>query len=159
MWRFWISLICMHGKPGLTHAPLPDALLRLHASPFLLFFLSVYEEYLAVPVIKGRKSEKEKFAGGHYTTTVEAFIPTNGRAIQAATSHSLGQNFSKMFNIRFEDKEGKPALAWQNSWGLTTRTVSVHAMYLATDVERLSCLYLLLFLLPTTDWCDDHGAR
>ncbi|CAE7525634.1 Eprs1 [Symbiodinium sp. KB8] len=93
-------------------------------------YARVYEEYLAVPVIKGRKSEKEKFAGGHYTTTVEAFIPTNGRAIQAATSHSLGQNFSKMFNIRFEDKEGKPALAWQNSWGLTTRTVSVHAMYL-----------------------------
>jgi prolyl-tRNA synthetase len=50
------------------------------------------------------KSENEKFAGGLYTTTVEAFIPSNGRAVQAATSHSLGQNFAKMFNIEFLDK-------------------------------------------------------
>ena len=59
-----------------------------------------------MPVIKGRKSEKEKFAGGLYTTTVEAFIPTNGRAIQGATSHCLGQNFSKMFHIEFIDGDG-----------------------------------------------------
>lgn len=84
----------------------------------------MYEEMLAVPVIKGRKSEKEKFAGGLYTTTVEAFIPTNGRAIQGATSHCLGQNFSKMFNITFESESGDGARhVWQNSWGLTTRTV------------------------------------
>jgi len=55
-------------------------------------------------VTKGMKSENEKFAGGLYTTTVEAFIPSNGRAVQAATSHSLGQNFAKMFNIEFLDK-------------------------------------------------------
>jgi len=65
-------------------------------------YARVYEDLLAVPVIKGRKTEKEKFAGGDYTTTVEAFIPTNGRAIQGATSHYLGQNFSKMFNIQVE---------------------------------------------------------
>ena len=59
-----------------------------------------------MPVIKGRKSEKEKFAGGLYTTTIEAFVPTNGRAIQAATSHCLGQNFSKMFNISYETETG-----------------------------------------------------
>lgn len=52
-----------------------------------------------MPVIKGRKSEKEKFAGGDMTTTVEGFIPANGRAIQGATSHLLGQNFAKMFEI------------------------------------------------------------
>ena len=55
----------------------------------------VYEELLAVPVIKGVKSSKEKFAGALYTTTVEAFVPQNGRGIQGATSHCLGQNFSK----------------------------------------------------------------
>ena len=64
-------------------------------------YARVYEELLAVPVIKGRKSHKEKFAGGDFTTTCEAFIPVAGRAIQGATSHSLGQNFAKMFNITF----------------------------------------------------------
>ena len=60
-------------------------------------YARVYEELLAVPVIKGRKSEKEKFAGGRYTTTVEAFIAANGRAVQGATSHSLGQVRSFLF--------------------------------------------------------------
>ena len=83
----------------------------------------VYEELMAVPVIPGHKSEKEKFAGGDYTTTVEAFIPTNGRGVQGATSHHLGQNFSKMFNIEFEDHEGGKKFVYQNSWGITTRTV------------------------------------
>ena len=64
-------------------------------------YARIYEELMAVPVIKGRKSDKEKFAGGDFTTTVEAFIPGSGRAIQGATSHSLGQNFSKMFGKAF----------------------------------------------------------
>lgn len=95
----------------------------------------VYEELLAVPVIPGIKSEKEKFAGGLYTTTVEGFVPTSGRGIQGATSHCLGQNFSKMFNIVVEDpekagtgaEEGKVHV-WQNSWGLSTRTIGVMVM-------------------------------
>lgn len=86
-------------------------------------YARTYEELLAVPMIKGRKSEKEKFAGGLYTTTIEGFIPTNGRAIQAATSHCLGQNFSKMFKIDFMDTDGQKQFAWQNSWGFTTRSV------------------------------------
>ena len=67
----------------------------------------VYEELLAVPVIPGVKSEKEKFAGADYTTTVEGFVPTSGRGIQGATSHCLGQNFSRkeMFDIVVEDPE------------------------------------------------------
>jgi len=96
-------------------------------------YARVYEDLLAVPVIKGRKTEKEKFAGGDYTTTVEAFIPTNGRAIQGATSHYLGQNFSKMFNIQVEgiaDGEEK-TFVYQNSWGLTTRTIGVMIMVLS----------------------------
>lgn len=88
----------------------------------------VYEDLLAVPVVKGVKSEKEKFAGGLYTTTVEAFIPTTGRAIQGATSHCLGQNFSKMFDIVFEDVNNEKQYPWQNSWGMTTRTLGVMVM-------------------------------
>lgn len=65
---------------------------------------SVYQDLLAVPVVKGTKSENEKFAGGKLTATIEAFIAANGRAVQAATSHHLGTNFSKMFDIVFEGK-------------------------------------------------------
>jgi prolyl-tRNA synthetase len=96
-------------------------------------YARVYEELLAVPVIKGRKSEKEKFAGGHYTTTVEAFIPANGRAIQGATSHCLGTNFSRMFGITFVDTDATTQFAWQNSWGLTTRTIGVAVMVHGDD--------------------------
>ncbi|KAL8713017.1 MAG: hypothetical protein Q9220_002877 [cf. Caloplaca sp. 1 TL-2023] len=98
------------------------------------WYAGVYEDLLAVPVIRGRKTEKEKFAGGLYTTTVEGYIPSNGRGIQGGTSHCLGQNFSKMFGITVEDpstKEGekRPALhVWQNSWGLSTRVIGVMVM-------------------------------
>lgn len=90
----------------------------------------VYEDLLAVPVVKGRKTEKEKFAGGDYTTTVEAFISASGRAIQGATSHHLGQNFSKMFNIQVEGatESDEKTFVYQNSWGLTTRTIGVMIM-------------------------------
>ena len=97
-------------------------------------YATVYEHLLAVPVIKGKKTEKEKFAGGLYTTTVEGFIPTTGRGIQGATSHCLGQNFSKEHNITVEDpakKEGEtkpPVHVWQNSWGLSTRVIGVMTM-------------------------------
>lgn len=100
----------------------------------LELYRKVYEDLLAVPVIPGIKSEKEKFAGGLYTTTLEGFISTSGRGIQAATSHCLGQNFSKMFNIVVEDPNagtGENAAkihVWQNSWGLSTRTIGVMVM-------------------------------
>ena len=99
----------------------------------LELYRQVYEDLLAVPVIPGIKSEKEKFAGGLYTTTLEGFIPTSGRGIQAATSHCLGQNFSRpeMFNIFVEDptdpEKGK-TYVWQNSWGLSTRAIGVMVM-------------------------------
>ncbi len=94
-------------------------------------YAGIYEELLAVPVIKGKKTEKEKFAGGLFTTTVEGYIPTTGRGIQGATSHCLGQNFSKMFGISVENPEGadKPkCFIWQNSWGLSTRVIGVMVM-------------------------------
>uniref|UniRef100_H0V178 Glutamyl-prolyl-tRNA synthetase 1 n=1 Tax=Cavia porcellus TaxID=10141 RepID=H0V178_CAVPO len=96
----------------------------------LELYARVYEELLAIPVVRGRKTEKEKFAGGDYTTTVEAFISASGRAIQGGTSHHLGQNFSKMCEIIFEDPKspGEKQFAYQCSWGLTTRTIGVMVM-------------------------------
>ncbi|XP_061621354.1 bifunctional glutamate/proline--tRNA ligase isoform X1 [Phyllopteryx taeniolatus] len=114
-------------------------------------YARVYEELMAIPVVKGRKTEKEKFAGGDYTTTVEAFISASGRAIQGATSHHLGQNFSKMFDIMFEDpnKPGEKQLAFQNSWGITTRTIGVLTMVHGDNMglvlpPRVACLQVVI---------------
>jgi bifunctional glutamyl/prolyl-tRNA synthetase len=91
---------------------------------FLDLYARIYTDILAIPVVKGRKTEKEKFAGGDYTLTVEAFVSASGRAIQGGTSHHLGQNFSKMFDIIFEDPETQEKkYVYQNSWGITTRTI------------------------------------
>eukprot|EP00600_Ochromonadales_sp_CCMP1393_P006253 CAMPEP_0174960260 /NCGR_PEP_ID=MMETSP0004_2-20121128/3612_1 /TAXON_ID=420556 /ORGANISM="Ochromonas sp., Strain CCMP1393" /LENGTH=703 /DNA_ID=CAMNT_0016208627 /DNA_START=14 /DNA_END=2122 /DNA_ORIENTATION=- len=91
-------------------------------------YAQVYEYLLAVPVIKGMKTEAEKFAGARHTTTCEAYINGSGRAIQGATSHNLGQNFGKMFKINFEDENGDKQIPWQTSWGLTTRSIGVAVM-------------------------------
>lgn len=99
----------------------------------LELYRRIYEDFLAVPVVKGIKSEVEKFAGGLYTTTVEAFIPNTGRGIQGATSHCLGQNFSKMFEILFEDDKGERSMVWQNSWAFTTRVIGVMVMIHGDD--------------------------
>ncbi|XP_070760876.1 bifunctional glutamate/proline--tRNA ligase isoform X1 [Enoplosus armatus] len=114
-------------------------------------YARVYEELMAIPVVKGRKTEKEKFAGGDYTTTVEAFISASGRAIQGATSHHLGQNFSRMFEITFEDpkRPGEKQLAFQNSWGITTRTIGVLTMVHGDNMglvlpPRVACLQVVV---------------
>lgn len=97
-------------------------------------YARIYEELLAIPVRRGRKSEKEKFAGGDYTTTVEAYVSASGRSIQGATSHHLGQNFSKMFDIIYEDPvTQEKKYVYQNSWGITTRTIGVMVMVHGDD--------------------------
>lgn len=63
----------------------------------------IYEELLACPVVRGRKSDDERFAGAIDSATVELYVPVSGRGIQGATSHHLGQNFSKMFEVMYED--------------------------------------------------------
>ncbi len=87
-------------------------------------YRTIAEEYLAIPVIKGRKSVSEKFAGADLTTCIEALMP-DGKALQAGTSHDLGQNFSKpsAFNIAFQNKEGTLDYVWQTSFGLSTRII------------------------------------
>ena len=99
----------------------------------LELYRQVYEDQLAVPVVKGKKTEAERFPGGLITTTVEAYIDGSGRAIQGATSHNLGQNFGKMFNIRYENDEGESHMPWQSSWGLTTRSIGVAVMVHGDD--------------------------
>ena len=106
---------------------------KVEVLQILDLYRRVYEELLALPVVPGRKTEKEKFAGGLYTTTVEGFVPASGRGIQGATSHGLGQSFAKMFDISFENEAGERQQVWQNSWGITTRTIGVMVMVHGDD--------------------------
>lgn len=86
------------------------------------WYREVYEDYFAIPVIIGKKSESEKFAGASATFTLESLMP-DGKVLQSCTSHDLGQNFSKAQNIVFQDKDGKNEYVWQNSWGFSTRAL------------------------------------
>jgi prolyl-tRNA synthetase len=101
-----------------------------------IMFLDEYEkltkDILSVPVIKGKKSEKEKFAGAKYTTTIEAFMP-DGKFLQCGTSHNLGQGFAKAFNIKYIGKDEKDHLPWQNSWGFSTRLIGALVMQHGDD--------------------------
>jgi prolyl-tRNA synthetase len=97
-------------------------------------YRKLYEDFLGIPVIKGIKSDAEKFAGAATTTTVEALMP-DGKSLQAGTSHNLGQNFSKKeaFNISFSDKDGGTSYAWQTSFGLSTRAIGALVMVHGDD--------------------------
>ncbi|RME86485.1 MAG: proline--tRNA ligase [Planctomycetota bacterium] len=101
-----------------------------------LKMLEVYrqllEDFMAIPVIQGRKTEKEKFAGALRTYTVEAMMQDR-KALQAGTSHNLGQNFAKAFEIRYQDKDGKLQYAWQTSWGVSTRLIGALIMTHSDD--------------------------
>lgn len=85
-------------------------------------YAKIYREYFALPGYIGRKSESEKFAGAAATWTYETLMP-EGKALQSCTSHDLGQNFSKAFNIKFQDKGGSTQFVWQTSWGFSTRSI------------------------------------
>ena len=90
-------------------------------------YADVIENLLAIPVLKGRKTEKEKFAGAEATYTVETLMH-DGRAIQAGTSHYFGQNFTKPFDIKFQNREGKEEYPYQTSWGISTRLIGATIM-------------------------------
>ena len=93
----------------------------------LNIYADVIENLLAIPVIKGKKTEKEKFAGAESTYTVETLMH-DGRALQAGTSHYFAQNFTKPFEIKFQNKEGKEEYAYQTSWGFSTRLIGATIM-------------------------------
>lgn len=86
------------------------------------WYRQVFEDYMAIPIYQGTKSTAEKFAGAVTTYTNEALVP-DGKVLQMATSHNLGQNFSKVFDIQFAARDGKIAHVWQTSWGLSTRAL------------------------------------
>ncbi|MBU1018757.1 MAG: proline--tRNA ligase [Patescibacteria group bacterium] len=88
----------------------------------LNMYIDFDRESLALPVLTGKKSDKEKFAGALYTLSTEA-LAKDGRAIQAGTSHNLGTTFAKSFNIQYQSEEGKLEDVWQTSWGVSTRLV------------------------------------
>ena len=90
------------------------------------------ENYMGVPVIKGVKTASERFAGALDTYTIEAMMQ-DGKALQAGTSHFLGQNFGKAFNVTFVDKEGKTDYAWATSWGVSTRLIGALIMAHSDD--------------------------
>ena len=90
-------------------------------------YADVIENLLAIPVLKGRKTLKEQFAGAEATYTVETLM-VDGRALQAGTSHYFGQNFTKPFEIKFQNREGKEEYAYQTSWGISTRLIGAVIM-------------------------------
>src|SRR3990167_2872985 len=98
----------------------------------LEWYRQIYQDYYAIAVVVGIKSTSEKFAGADATYCVEALMP-DGKALQGATSHNLGQNFAKVQNISFQNKEGKNEFVWQNSWGFSTRTLGALFMVHGDD--------------------------
>jgi prolyl-tRNA synthetase len=100
-----------------SHAEALEEVLRI-----LDVYAEVAEDVMAMPVIKGAKTRAEKFAGALKSYSIEAMMQ-NGLALQAGTSHDLGQNFGKAFNVQFQTKEGKLDYVWQTSWGVSTRLV------------------------------------
>jgi prolyl-tRNA synthetase len=95
-------------------------------------YKELIETQLAIPVILGKKSKSETFAGAVYTVSLEALMP-DGKALQMGTSHNLGQNFSKSFNIQFLDKDEKKKYVWQTSWGFSTRLIGALVMIHGDD--------------------------
>lgn len=88
----------------------------------LKLYKELLEDYMAIPVLEGLKTPDEKFPGAEATYTVEALMQDN-KAVQSGTSHFLGQNFSKVFNIKFQTRESRDEFAWTTSWGVSTRLI------------------------------------
>jgi prolyl-tRNA synthetase len=98
----------------------------------LQVYATFAEEYMALPVIKGVKTESEKFAGAIDTYTIETLMQ-DGKALQGGTSHFLGQNFARAFDVKYLNKEGQLDLVWATSWGVTTRLIGALIMAHSDD--------------------------
>ena len=110
-----------------THSEAEEECLRM-----LDVYAEFAEDYMALPVIKGQKTEKEKFAGALKTYSIEAMMQDK-RTLQSGTSHDLGQNFAKAFNVRYQTKNGDMEYVWQTSWGVSTRLVGALIMAHSDD--------------------------
>lgn len=113
-----------------AHATKDEAIKE--AELMLEVYADFAENYMAMPVIKGRKTESERFAGALDTYCIEAMMQ-DGKALQAGTSHFLGQNFAKAFDVKFADKEGKLEYVWATSWGVSTRLMGALIMTHSDD--------------------------
>ena len=98
----------------------------------ITLYKELAENLLAIPVLTGKKTDKEKFAGAATTTTIEGLMP-DGRALQMGTSHNLGQHFSMPFKIKFLDKDETEKYAWNTSWGFSTRLIGALIMVHSDD--------------------------
>lgn len=113
-----------------AHATKAEAIAE--AEQMLEVYADFAENYMAMPVIKGKKTESERFAGAEDTLCIEAMMQ-DGKALQAGTSHFLGQNFAKAFEVKFADKEGKLDYVWATSWGVSTRLMGALIMTHSDD--------------------------
>ncbi len=113
-----------------AHATAPEA--EAEAVQMLRIYAEFVEEYMALPVIRGIKSESERFAGAVDTYCIEALMQ-DGKALQAGTSHFLGQNFAKAFDVKFSDKDNKLDYVWATSWGVSTRLIGALVMAHSDD--------------------------
>ncbi len=95
-------------------------------------YKDIMENYLAIPVVVGTKSDSEKFAGALYTTALESIMP-DGKALQMGTSHNLGQHFAKVFDVKFIGEDKQDHFVWQTSWGITTRLIGAMIMVHGDD--------------------------
>lgn len=102
------------------------------AELILKIYATFAEEFMAMPVIKGTKTESERFAGALETYAIEALMQ-DGKALQAGTSHFLGQNFAKAFDVKFANKEGEQEYVWATSWGVSTRLMGALIMTHSDD--------------------------
>ncbi|MHB8872711.1 MAG: proline--tRNA ligase [Myxococcaceae bacterium] len=112
------------------------------------------EEYMAMPVLAGRKSDSEKFAGALRTYSIEAMMQDK-KALQAGTSHALGQNFAKAFNTQFQGRDGKQAFVWQTSWGVSTRLIGGLIMTHSDDAgfvmpPKLAANHVVIIIIGKT---------
>jgi len=113
-----------------AHATEPEA--EVEARKMLGIYATFAEDHLAIPVLRGVKTEREKFAGAMRTYCIEALMQDN-KGLQAGTSHHPGQNFSKAFGVKYQDKEGKWEHCWNTSWGMTTRMIGAVIMVHGDD--------------------------
>jgi len=129
----------------------------------LKMYQKFVEDFLAIPVLVGKKSESEKFPGAKTTYTIEALM-TDKKALQAGTSHELGQNFAKPFEIKFQDKKGKLQYVWQTSWGMTTRIIGALVMVHGDDnglilPPKVAPIQVVIIPIPSTPPCVKYARK
>jgi prolyl-tRNA synthetase len=132
----------------------------------LEYYRKIIEDYFAIPVLVGKKSDQEKFAGAFYTTACEAIMP-DGRALQMCTSHHMATNFSEQFDVKFSDIDGNEKYALTTSWGISTRTIGglilVHGddrgLIIPPMLAPMQCIIVPIYTDATRQYVLEHASR